>query len=113
MRAIDSGRWLKASRHLDQVLELPAPQWPAYVAEVRLSDPDTAAELEAMIEDHRKVNAEGFLDSLPMANAEPKLAGISIGAYTLVSQIGQGGMGSVLLGTPPHARPDSTLCMHS
>jgi serine/threonine protein kinase len=112
MRAIDSGRWLKASRHLDQVLELPAPQWPAYVAEVRLSDPDTAAELEAMIEDHRQVNAEGFLDSLPpMANAEPKLAGVSIGAYTLVSQIGQGGMGSVWLGTRNDGRYEGKVAI--
>jgi len=112
MRAIDSGRWLKASRHLDQVLELPAPQWPAYVAEVRLSDPDTAAELEAMIEDHRQVNAEGFLDSLPaMANTEPRLAGVSIGAYTLVSQIGQGGMGSVWLGTRNDGRYEGKVAI--
>jgi len=112
MRAIDSGRWLKASRHLDQVLELPAPQWPAYVAEVRLSDPDTAAELEAMIEDHRQVNAEGFLDSLPaLANAEPKLAGVSIGAYTLVSQIGQGGMGTVWLGTRNDGRYEGKVAI--
>ena len=73
MRAIDSGRWLRASRHLDQVLELPPPKWPAYVADVRRSDPDTAAELEALIEDHRQVNAEGFLDTLPaIANPAPK-----------------------------------------
>jgi serine/threonine protein kinase len=112
MKAIDSGRWLRASRHLDQVLELPALQWPAYVAEVRLSDPDTAAELETMLEDHRRVNAEGFLDSLPaMANAEPKLAGVSIGAYTLVSQIGQGGMGSVWLGTRSDGRYEGKVAI--
>jgi serine/threonine-protein kinase len=112
MKAIDSGRWLKASRHLDQVLELPAPQWPAYVADVRLSDPDTAAELEAMLEDHRRVNAEGFLDSLPaMAHTEPRLAGVSIGAYTLVSQIGQGGMGSVWLGTRSDGRYEGKVAI--
>src|SRR5262245_37778847 len=112
MGAIDSGRWLKASRHLDQVLELPASQWPGYVAEVRLSDPDTAAELDAMLEDHRRVNAEGFLDSLPpIANTEPKLAGISIGAYTLVSQIGQGGMGSVWLGTRNDGRYEGKVAI--
>ena len=112
MKAIDSGRWLKASRHLDQVLELPPPQWAAYVADVRLSDPDTAEELASMLEDHRRVNAEGFLDGLPpMTEAEPRLAGVSIGAYTLVSQIGQGGMGSVWLGTRSDGRYEGKVAI--
>jgi serine/threonine-protein kinase len=46
-----------------------------------------------------------------MANAEPKLAGISIGAYTLVSQIGQGGMGSVWLGTRNDGRYEGKVAI--
>ena len=98
MKAFDSGRWLRASRHLDRVLELPAGERGACVEDIRREDPDIATDVEAMLEQHRQLSAEGFLDAAkPLKPVEASLAGVVIGAYTLKSNIGHGGMGSVWL----------------
>ena len=51
-----------------------------------------------LLEEHRVLAQEGFLEKGPAAlpNA-PGLAGQTLGPYTLISQIGQGGMGSAWL----------------
>ena len=61
---------------------------------LRLSDPEVAADVEALLAEHRLLSAEGFLDSgsrsVPARRRHD-------GGYTLVSPIGHGGMGSVWL----------------
>src|SRR5262245_49846794 len=96
MSAIDLQRWQRASRHLDRALELPPAEREACLAVLREEDPDSAADVEAMLAEHRLLSAEGFLDApAPIPAAEPPLAGVTIGAYRLVSPIGHGGMGTV------------------
>ncbi len=96
MRALDSGRWLRISGHLDRILELPTEQWSDGLAALRADDPAIATDVASMLEQHRRLSAEGFLDSAPPIQAvESSLAGMTIGAYTLESPIGHGGMGSV------------------
>ncbi len=57
-----------------------------------------ADHLQSFLEEHRALAQEGFLEHGPVPlPAEPGLAGQTIGAYTLVSLLGQGGMGSVWL----------------
>jgi serine/threonine protein kinase len=98
MKAFDRARWSRASPYLDMVLDLPAEDRPARLRELRATEPDVAADVEAMLAEHRKLSAEGFLDGRPIvAPPEPSLAGTTIGAYRLVSPIGYGGMGSVWL----------------
>jgi serine/threonine protein kinase/tetratricopeptide (TPR) repeat protein len=97
MGAMDSGRWLRASGHLDRVLELPPEAREACVAALRQEDPESAADVAALLDEHRRLTAEGFLDSTPEIPREAPLAGVAFGAYTLVSRIGQGGMGTVWL----------------
>jgi serine/threonine protein kinase len=96
MSAIDSHRWQRASPHLDRALELPPPEREACLAQLRAEDPAVAADVEALLAEHRLLSAEGFLDA-PIQVMELPLAGATLGAYTLVSPIGQGGMGSVWL----------------
>ena len=70
----------------------------AWLASLRAQDPSLAADLEAMLEEHRILCREGFLERSPMPPlTAASLSGQSIGAYTLRSLIGQGGMGSVWL----------------
>jgi serine/threonine-protein kinase len=105
MSGIDPRRWQRASGHLDRALELPQEDRDACLAELRATDPETAADVEAMLAEHRLLSAEGFLDSAAsIQTPEPPLAGLTIGAYTLVSAIGHGGMGTVWLATRSDGR---------
>jgi serine/threonine protein kinase len=98
MKAVDRARWRRASPYLDLVLDLPAPAREARLRELRATEPEIAADVEAMLAQHRVLSAEGFLDARPLVEPpEPALAGVTVGAYRLVSPIGHGGMGSVWL----------------
>ena len=96
MNVIDTRRWQRASRLLDQALDLPHHQLDTWLGELRVSDPDGAADVEALLLEHRQLNDEGFLDG-GMPSIDVPLAGVTLGGYTLVSPIDQGGMGSVWL----------------
>ena len=96
MDVIDTRRWQRASRLLDQALDLPHHQLDTWLGELRASDSDAAADVEALLVEHRQLNDEGFLDG-GMPSIDVPLAGVTLGGYTLVSPIGQGGMGSVWL----------------
>ena len=104
MPAFDSGRWLRASDHLDRVLDLPPHERDACIAAIRATEPDIATDVEAMLDQHRQLSAEGFLDSAPIKPIETSLAGVTIGTYTLTSVIGYGGMGSVWLASRSDGR---------
>jgi eukaryotic-like serine/threonine-protein kinase len=96
--SFDHARWLRASRHLDRVLDLPPGDRDDCVATIRAEDPDIATDVEAMLAQHRQLSAEGFMESAtPIAPVESSLAGVIVGAYTLMTPIGHGGMGSVWL----------------
>jgi serine/threonine-protein kinase len=96
MAVIDRQRWLRASRHLDHILDLPAGERDSFLAGLRTEDAELASDLEALVAEHRELSEEGFLESAASIPApEPSLAGVKIGAYTLVSPIGHGGMGTV------------------
>lgn len=93
-----SDHWQALSPYLDQALALGEEDRAAWRAALRERDPELCSRLDALLEEHRVLSEEGFLQGSPIAPArEPRLAGRRIGAYTLVSPIGQGGMGSVWL----------------
>jgi serine/threonine protein kinase len=96
MDVIDTRRWQRASRLLDQALDLPHHQLDTWIGELRASDSDAAADVEALLLEHRLLNDEGFLDG-GLPSIDVPLAGVTLGGYTLVSPIDQGGMGSVWL----------------
>jgi serine/threonine protein kinase len=96
MDVIDTRRWQRASRLLDQALDLPHHQLDTWLGELRASDSDAASDVEALLLEHRQLNDEGFLDG-GMPSIDVPLAGVTLGGYTLVSPIDQGGMGSVWL----------------
>ena len=84
--------------HYQQALGLAEEERASWLASLRERDPALADHLQALLEEHRALARDGFLDHPPVPlPQEPGLAGRRIGAYTLVSSIGQGGMGSVWL----------------
>jgi serine/threonine protein kinase/Tfp pilus assembly protein PilF len=102
---MDSRRWQRASGHLDRVLELPPGEQDAWLAALQEHDPESAADLASLLDEHRRLTAERFLESPPPPQPrEAPLVGLTIGAYTLVSRIGHGGMGTVWLASRSDGR---------
>jgi len=93
-----SERWPVLSPLLDEALDLPTSERAGWLARLRLRDAELASEVEALLAEHGVLDRAGFLDrDAPGGAAAPSLAGLTVGAYTLRSPLGQGGMGSVWL----------------
>jgi len=67
-----------------------------WLSSLREKDAGLASIVHALLDEQQRLQHEGFLEESPLP-VPVGLAGQSVGAYTLVSQIGQGGMGSVWL----------------
>ena len=111
MGSIDTTRWLKLSAHLDRALDLSPIEREAFLTELRASDPETASELARMLDEHRQLSEQGFLDSSPARATDATLSGVIIGAYTLISRIGEGGMGTVWLGQRSDGRYEGQVAI--
>jgi serine/threonine-protein kinase len=98
MPGISKDRWQVISPYLDRALELAGGERSAWLASLRAEDPGLADDLKTLLEERDAMSREGFLEGAAPALPPPSsLAGQTIGPYTLVSLIGQGGMGSVWL----------------
>lgn len=98
MSTLSPDRWQKISPHLDHALSLPEDERAAWLSAFRLANPDLANQLEKLLDEHGSLAQEHFLEGHPShPGNESSLAGQTIGAYTLISPIGRGGMGSVWL----------------
>lgn len=89
-------QWRTLSPILDKALELEGEdrlKW------IHSQDPELARELESMLREHRFLAEAGFLENtiVEVPPTDATLAGQTLGVYKLVSEIGQGGMGSVWL----------------
>lgn len=96
MSTLTPDQWQEVSPYLDEVLELVPEERAAWMLTLRQKDANLASLLQALLDEQQQLRQEGFLERSPLS-AGAGLAGQKVGAYTLVSQIGQGGMGSVWL----------------
>jgi serine/threonine protein kinase len=105
MSNLSPDQWQALSPHLDQALAMTEDARVAWLSSLGEQDPALAAQLGALLDEHRVLAQEGFLENgrfaLPNSTG---LAGRTLGPYTLISQIGQGGMGSVWLARRSDAR---------
>src|ERR1700745_1002616 len=70
----------------------------AWLASLRAEKPELADSLQGFLDEHRALCEERFLERSFVADtAHSTIGGQNIGAYKLISAIGQGGMGSVWL----------------
>jgi serine/threonine-protein kinase len=97
MSALSPERWRAVSPYFDRALELPADERPAWLAQLQGENPALAADLATLLEEHATLSRRGFLEDGPRLPERASLAGQIVGAYTLVSPLGHGGMGSVWL----------------
>ena len=100
MRPLDPDLWRTLSPYLDEALEIDLDQRPAWLASVEAKDPDIASDLRMLLADHKAIEDSRFLEGVVQVGvraAPPLLSGQVLGAYRLLSLIGQGGMGTVWL----------------
>ena len=97
MSVLDPDRWRLVAPLFDRALELNENQRATWLAEIQRQNPALARDLQELLDARIALEPEQFLERpLPMSRSAT-LAGQTLGAYTLVSPIGQGGMGSVWL----------------
>jgi serine/threonine-protein kinase len=90
------GDWQRISGCLDAALELAPAERAAWLAALRVREPEIAAGVAALLDQQSAIEREGFLEgSAPLPDGGTALVGRRLGAYTLQAPIGQGGMGSV------------------
>jgi serine/threonine protein kinase/tetratricopeptide (TPR) repeat protein len=101
MPSVDPQRWRALSPYLDDALDRPVEARPAWLADIEAKDAELAADLRALLADHAAAEASGYLEGglSPglTPGGTPAAVGQVVGAYRLLSPLGQGGMGSVWL----------------
>jgi serine/threonine protein kinase/Tfp pilus assembly protein PilF len=99
MTSLTGERWRLLSPYLDQALDLSQSERGPWLARLRRDDAVLAADVESLLAECDTINGAGFLEgsALPLQPPSSALAGLRIGAYTLVSPLGSGGMGTVWL----------------
>ena len=98
MPTLSPEEWQLLSPYLDQALAMSEDERTAWLRTLAEQNPTLAAQLLALLDEHRVLEQEGFLEKRHFGRpSTPGLAGQTVGPYRLISQIGQGGMGSVWL----------------
>ena len=98
MSMLSADRWRTLSPYLDEALDLTADERQPWLETLRRDDPSLASDLESLLTERDALHHSGFLEGPPIVvDPSVSLAGLRVGAYTLVSPIGRGGMGTVWL----------------
>jgi serine/threonine-protein kinase len=112
MPTLNPEEWQAVSPYLDEALALSEDERGAWLGALGEHSPTLAAQLAELLDEHRELVQAGFLEKgrfgLPNSAG---LAGQTLGPYTLISPIGQGGMGSVWLAERNDGRFDRKVAV--
>lgn len=89
--------WTAVEPYLDQLLDMPENEREAYLSRLDCDQPAIADSLRKMLAVHVELREKGFLEASVVGEVNEDLVGVQIGAYTISSLIGRGGMGEVWL----------------
>jgi serine/threonine-protein kinase len=95
MPAFGPDHWRTLSPYLEQALDISPEKRAAWLESIREQNPALATDLETLLREHYALGEEGFLQAGVSFPSPAPLTGHTLGAYTLESPIGQGGMGTV------------------
>jgi len=91
-------RWREVSPFLDQALSFENDERESWLNKLQSENPDLAELLRALLQEQCLLQEDNFLGVTPETPSDqPSLTGRAIGAYHLLSPLGQGGMGTVWL----------------
>src|SRR5580704_18906196 len=96
MSTLSSGGWRALSPYLDKALALSEHERAIWLESLRAEQPELASQIEELLDEHFAAQLDRFLEQ-GSSLAAVGLAGQTVGAYRLISPIGQGGMGTVWL----------------
>jgi serine/threonine-protein kinase len=91
-------RWRAIEPFLDRAMDLDGEERDAFLDDLRRTRPEIARDLESLLASREELSEKAFLEgTAPQPSARTSLAGQTLGTYTLLEPIGQGGMGTVWL----------------
>ena len=110
---MESSRWQRLDRLLDQALEIPAAQRTAWVQQ---QPSELRDDLNALLAEAKNLTDNDGLESgpslqpspVPMENGKEQSA---IGPYALIRELGQGGMGTVWLANRVDRQPEREVAL--
>jgi serine/threonine protein kinase/tetratricopeptide (TPR) repeat protein len=105
-------QWQEISPYLDHALACSEQELAVWLDSLRMQQSGLADRLTKLLEGHCALLEERFLeDELPRPTDERRLEGETIGAYKIISRIGQGGMGNVWLAQRADGRFDRQVAI--
>ena len=94
----DAAWWTNISPHLDRALDMSPDERAGWLQLLHARDPELASALETLLAEHEQLARERFLDQSPdLVDTADVRPGTSVGVYTLLKPVGEGGMGTVWL----------------
>jgi eukaryotic-like serine/threonine-protein kinase len=94
----EHSRWREISQYLDEALELEAPARATWLRELDDRAPTVAGAVRSLLAERDGLGQHPLLsEAASVSLPRPGLAGQQLGAYTLESIVGHGGMGTVWL----------------